>query len=82
VALLAPVLPRMRRSPAAAAFLDGVNAAAVALLAFVLWQLGRSAIVDPVTALVAAASAALLLRFGVNSAWLVLGGGLVGLLAA
>jgi chromate transporter len=82
VALLAPVLPRMRRSPAAAAFLDGVNAAAVALLAFVLWQLGQSAIVDPVTALVAAASAALLLRFGVNSAWLVLGGGLVGLLAA
>jgi chromate transporter len=80
VALLAPVLPRLRRSALAAAFLDGVNAASVALLASVTWQLARSAIIDPVTALVAGAGALLLLRFRLNSAWLVVGGGCVGML--
>jgi chromate transporter len=81
VALLAPVLPRLRRSPGAAAFLDGVNAASLALLAIVTWQLARSAIIDPPTALLAGAGAVLLVRFRLNSAWLVLGGGALGVLA-
>jgi chromate transporter len=78
VAILAPVLPRLRRSALAGAFLDGVNAAAVALLAVVTWQLGRSALIDPVTVFVAAAGALLMLRSRLNSAWLVLGGGGIG----
>jgi chromate transporter len=82
VALLAPLLPRLRGSPSAGAFLDGVNAASVALLALVTWQLGRSAIVDPATGLVAVTGAVLLLRFRLNSAWLVLGGGLAGVVLA
>jgi chromate transporter len=45
----------------------------------VTWHLGRAAVVDMPSALLAVASALLLLRFRVNSAWLVLGGGLVGL---
>jgi len=81
VALLAPILPRLRRSRVAAAFLDGVNAASLALLAFVTWQLGRSAIVDPLTGFIAVAGAVLQLGFRLNSAWLVLGGGCVGMLA-
>jgi chromate transporter len=79
VALSGPLIPRLRRSPAAGAFLDGVNVASLALMAVVTGQLAGASLVDPLSAVLAAASA-LLLRRGVNSAWLVLGGGLVGLL--
>ena len=78
-ALTRPLLPRLRGSPRAGAFLDGVNVAALGLMAAVTWQLGRAAIVDVPTALLALIAAALLLWRGVNSAWLVLGGALVGL---
>ena len=80
VALSGPLVPRIRRSPAAGAFLDGVNAASLALMAVVAAQLGRAAIVDWVTAGIAVASAVAVLRLRVNSIWLVLGGGLAGAL--
>ena len=80
VAVSGPLVPRIRHSPTAAAFLDGVNVAALALMAFVTWQLGRAALVDAVTVALAVAAAVVLLRFRVNSAWLVLGGAAVGLL--
>jgi chromate transporter len=79
VALLHPLVPRLRRSPWTAAMLDGVNVAAVGLMAAVTWLLGRDAIIDPVTAGIALAAALLLIRFRVNSAWLVLAGAIVGL---
>jgi chromate transporter len=81
VALLAPILPRMRKAAAASAFLDGINAASVALIAVVTWELLRSAIVDWTTLLIAGAGATALLRFRVNPAWIVVGGGLVGVVA-
>lgn len=79
VAVSGPLVPRLRRSPVAAAFLDGINAAAVALMAVVTWQLGRSAIIDLPTAALAAISAIVLWRFRLNSAWLVLAGAVAGL---
>jgi chromate transporter len=79
VSVTANVLPRLRKSPAAGAFLDGVNAAAVALMAFVGFQFARESVVTPLAAVIAAASAVLAFRFNVNSAWLVLGGAVVGL---
>jgi chromate transporter len=79
VALSGPVVPRLRRSPFTAGFLDGVNVASLALMALVSWPLGRNAIPDLPTALLALASAVLLLRSRVNATWLVLGGGLAGL---
>ena len=82
VAISGPFVPRLRASPGAGAFLDGVNAASLALMAAVTLQLGRSALRDPFAVAVAAASALLLYRFRVNSAWLVLGGGAAGLAAA
>jgi chromate transporter len=81
VALSGPLVPRLRRSSWASAFLDGVNAASLALMAVVAWQLGMSAIRGPLTASLALAAAVLLLRYRVNSSWLVLGAALVGLLA-
>ncbi len=82
VALSGPLVPRLRASPAAGALLDGVNAASLALMAAVTLELARSALTGPFTLAVAAASALLLFRWRVNSAWLVLGGGAVGLAAA
>lgn len=79
VAASTPFIPRLRRSPLAAALLDGVNVASLALMAGVAWQLGRAAIVDRLTATLAVAALMILVRFRVNSAWLVLGGALVGL---
>jgi chromate transporter len=69
----------LRRSRWTGGILDGVNVAAVGLMAAVTWQLGRAAIVDVPTALLALIAGALLLRWNVNSAWLVLGGAVAGL---
>ncbi|MFB3820097.1 MAG: chromate efflux transporter [Candidatus Methylomirabilales bacterium] len=79
VAALNPLIPRLRRSPWPAAMLDGVNVAALGLMTGVTWQLARAALVDLPTVLLAAVAALLLFRLRVNSAWLVLGGGLAGL---
>jgi chromate transporter len=82
VAMSGPLVPRLRRSAFAGAFLDGVNVASLALMAVVTWQLGHVALSDGLTVMLALVSGVLLFRFHVNSAWLVLGGALVGLLAA
>uniref|UniRef100_A0A831TEQ8 Chromate efflux transporter n=1 Tax=Thermorudis peleae TaxID=1382356 RepID=A0A831TEQ8_9BACT len=78
VAAIEPFVPRLRGSRWTAPLLDGVNVAAVALMAAVSWQLGREVIVDPLTAGLALIALVLLLRFKVNSAWLVLAGGAIG----
>jgi len=81
VALSGLVLPYLRRSPITAAFLDGVNVGALALMVLVTWQLGIAAIVGFTTIALAIVSAILLLRYQLNSAWLIVMGGIVGLLA-
>lgn len=78
VALSGPLVPRLRRSSTAGAVLDGVNVASLALMAVVTWELARAALVDPLTIAIALVSWVLLTRYRVNSAWLVLGGGLAG----
>ncbi len=78
VALSGPLVPRIRRSPVAGAFLDGVNVASIALMAFVTAQLARAAVVDVPTLVLALASAVLLIRVRVNSAWLVLAAAAIG----
>lgn len=78
VQLTAPLVPRLRNSRWAGPFLDGVNAAALALMAVVVVGLARE--LDGVFqfALLGVA-AVVLLRFSPNSAWLVLGGAAAGL---
>jgi len=77
-----PVVPWLRRSRLAGAFLDGVNAASVALMAVVTWQLARTALIDAFTIATALVCCALLFRYRVNSGWLALGGALWGLALA
>jgi chromate transporter len=79
VAVSAPLVPKLRASRTAGAVLDGVNVASLALMAVVTWQLARSALVDWQTSALAVLGAVLLFRFKrLNSAWLVLGAGLLG----
>jgi chromate transporter len=81
VAVSGPLIPRIRESAAAGAFLDGVNVASLALMTVVTWELGRTAIVDLLTVALFVASAVMLVRYRVNSGWIVLGGAVVGLLS-
>ena len=78
VAVSGPLVPRLRRSRVAGAFLDGVVVASLALMAIVAVQLGHAAIGDAWTIGLAAVSAIALIRFRVSSVWLVLGGAVVG----
>ena len=78
VGLSHPLLPRVRGARGTAAFLDGVNVAALGLMAAVTWQLARGALTDWFAALLAVAAGALLVRTRVNSAWLVAAGAVAG----
>ncbi|HTX90893.1 MAG TPA: chromate efflux transporter [Anaerolineales bacterium] len=73
------VIRRLRNSSWMAAFLDGVNVASLGLMLGVTIQLASTAILDPVTIMIALISLALLLRLKINSTWLIAGGALIGL---
>lgn len=79
VAASNPLIPRLRQSRWAAGFLDGVNVASLGLMATVTWQLARAALVDGLTVGLGLVAAVLVFWLRVNSAWLVLGGALVGM---
>ncbi|MHB0857860.1 MAG: chromate efflux transporter [Anaerolineae bacterium] len=78
VVLLTPFIPRLRRSPWAAAFLDAVNVSSVGLMAAVMLKLGQTTLVTWQGWLIAALAAGISLRWRLNSAFLVLGGAVVG----
>jgi len=71
VAVSGPLIPRLRQSAMAAAALDGVVAGSLGLMAVVAWQLGKASIMDRTTLVIFAVSLIALLRFRVNSAWVV-----------
>lgn len=74
-----PWVTKLRQSPWASGFLDGVNAASLGLMAGVTYTLGQAALVDWLTIILAILSAIAVFRFKINSAWLVLAGGAIGL---
>jgi chromate transporter len=78
VAVSGPLIPRIRRSPLAGAILDGVIVASLALMGVVTWQLGRAALIDPLTTAIAVVSAVLLFRYQINAAWLILATAIIG----
>ncbi len=79
IALSQPLIPRLRQSAWTGLALDGVNVAALGLMAGVTLQLAQTALVDPLTVALALLSLVLLVRFRVNSTWLILGGAAAGL---
>jgi chromate transporter len=78
VAISGPLIPRIRSSPIAGTFLDGVIVASLALMAFVTYGLAVSALVDVVTVGIAIVSSVLLIRFHVNSMWVIVLGTVIG----
>jgi len=80
IALIHPVASRLRRSPWTATLLDGVNISALALMTGVLLQLGQHALTDVLTWILALVALGILLRFKLNSVWLILVGAVLGLL--
>ena len=81
IAIIGPLVPRMRKSPMVGAFLDGVNVGALALMVVVTWHLGRAALVDVITVVLAVVSAIALIGFKLNSTWVILAGGILGYVA-
>jgi chromate transporter len=81
VAAVNPWIPRLRQSAWASRLLDGVNVASLALMAVVTWKLATTAIVDWATLIVTVLSVFGVFRLRLNSAWLILGGAVVGLIA-
>lgn len=90
VAILNPIVPLLRKSPWSSAFLDAVNASAVALMIVVtmrliqsiIWQPNLGLPFDPFVLLIAICGAIALFRFRVSAIWLVLGGALLGYLSS
>src|SRR5205807_9729367 len=82
VAASGPLVARVRRSPILGAMLDGINAASLALMIAVSWQLARAAVVDLPTFAIAVASAAFLLFTRINPTWLVVGSAAAGIAMA
>lgn len=80
VAIANPLLPKIRSSPWAAGFLDGVNVAAIGLMVAVAWVLGQASIIDPFTTALSIGALLALVILRVNSVWLILGGAIVGFL--
>jgi chromate transporter len=78
VAALEPLIGRIRRSRWAGAALDGVTVAAIGLMAGVTIDLGRTAITDPLTAVIAGAALLAMVRLRPSPLWLVLVGAAVG----
>lgn len=81
VLLLNPIIPRMRKSLLLSKFLDSVNIAAVAVMASVLIDMGRTVLVGWEAIVIAVLS--LFFTFGpkkLNSMWIILGGAILGYL--
>jgi len=80
VFLLNPFIPKMRASPLLGAALDGVNAASLALMAAVSLKLGMGSLVDLPSALLFVVSLLVMMKWKINSFWLILAGGALGYL--
>lgn len=81
VGLLNPLVFRLRRSKILSAFLDAVNVAAIALIATVCFDLGKSAINNWQTIAIAVIGFAVSFYFKkLNTAFVIIGGALLGYL--
>ena len=78
VALSAPFIPRLRRSPWTAPILDGLNVASLSLMTGASLILAKGTVNSLYGALIFLVSITLLVRFKINSVWLILAAGCMG----
>lgn len=81
IPIVNPWVTKLRQSTFASGFLDGINAASLGLMAGVAYTLAITALIDWLTVILAIVSAIIIFRFKINSAWLVLAGGVIGLVS-
>ena len=81
VAITHSFVRRLRKNPTAQAILDGINVAAVAIMAVVVWRLAHAAFVDGFSLIIGVVAAAILWRFRAASAWVVLSAAMIGLVS-
>ena len=81
VAITGPIIPRLRESPILAGLLDGANVVSLALMAGVTWQLARASVLEPIPASIALVALILLFGTNINPVWLVIGGGVIGVIS-
>ena len=77
-----PIIPKLRGSPWAGSLLDGVIVASLGLMAAVTFQLGQASLIDLPTLVIFGLSAVLLIRYKVNTTWLIAGGALIGFMTS
>lgn len=82
VAISNPIIPKLRQSPWAGSLLDGVIVASLGLMAAVTFQLGLASLIDLPTLVIFVLSAILLMRYKVNTTWLIIGGAFTGFITS
>lgn len=83
VAILSPIIPKLRNSKWTSSFLDAINVSAVALMTMVTLQLAQTLFLNPLDYIgifIFAVGAIALFRFQIGALWLVLGGAILGLI--
>lgn len=81
VLVLNPIMDRLRKSSWIAGMLDGINVASLVLMVAVTIKLGMSSIMNLTTLLIFVASFFVITKLKVNSAWVIIAGGLIGWIA-
>lgn len=79
VIILIAFIGKIRGSERFAGFLEGVNFAALGLMVGVTWEISRTALIDPITVIIALVGLIVLLKYKISAAWLVIVGALIGL---
>jgi len=79
IAIVFFAVSKLRESAQFAGLIDGINFAALGLMAGVTWEIAGSALVDPLTYGIAAGALFLVVRYEVGAPWLILGGAVLGM---
>lgn len=75
-----PLLRLLKKSVYGKKFLEGINFAALGLMMGVIWEISLQALADPIAILIAIIMLIVLLRFKTPTHWLILCGGIIGLI--
>ena len=73
-----PLIPKLRKSKIMSAMLDGVNTGSLVLMTIVSLKLGIASLINPLTIIIFVLSFLILIKYKINSAWLIVAGGIIG----
>lgn len=82
VLILNPIIPKLRESIWVSSALDGINIASLVLMAMVSIKLGLSSVIDILTIAIFIGSLYVIIKFKINSAFIIIIGGVIGWLSS